>query len=116
MIRFVIGELGQHRSHDQVVRALCEQRGWNWREAERFVRRVEIEQHSKIAARQSSLVVGLSIGSVLAGAGLTIYTVFAALHGNFNEYSPGLLLTGLGMVIGGIVGIWRAASLIRGFE
>ena len=103
-------------SRDEVVRALCERRSWNWRQAERLVRRIEIEQHSKIAARQSPLVIGLGGGSVVVGAALIFYTAYLALNGEIGQYTPGVFVTGVAMVLGGIAGIWRAVRLVRGLD
>jgi predicted phage tail protein len=116
VIQFVIYQLGGHRSRDEVVRTLCERRSWNWRQAERLVRRVEIEHHSKIAARQSPLVIGLGVGSVVVGAALIFYTAYLALNGEVGQYNPGIFVTGLAMVLGGIAGIWRAVRLVRGLD
>jgi hypothetical protein len=116
VIQFVIGQLGEHRSRDEVVHTLCERQSWNWKQAERIVRRVEIEHHSKIAARQSPLVIGLGVGSVVVGATLIFYTAYLALNGEIGEYNPGIFITGVAMVLGGIAGIWRAVRLVRGLD
>ncbi len=116
VIQFVIDQLGKHRSRDEVVHALCERQSWNWKQAERFVRRVEIEHHNKIAARQSPLVIGLGVGSVVVGAVLILVTAYLALSGEINEYNPGIFVTGVAMVLGGIAGVWRAVRLVRGLD
>jgi hypothetical protein len=113
-VEFVIRELARHRSRDNIVNMLCEQTGGGWREVERFVRRVEIEHHDTIAARQSPLVIMLGAGSIVVGAAMTLYSVYLIMNAQIDEFSVGLLITGPALLVGGIAGIWRVVSMMRG--
>ncbi len=98
----------------------------NWPEAAEFVRNVEAEHAHAIARKQSPLMIFLSIGSVLIGAALLAYgaeffmAFFSgdALSAILSVRSAYLRLagslTGLGMVIGGLIGLYDA--LKRYFE
>jgi hypothetical protein len=125
VVQFVISQLGRHHSRNDIIQRLCEQEGWPWKQAERFVRKVEIQHHHKIAARQSPIIIFLGVGSLIAGAVIVVFTGVSLVewvnHPSVTnpeqvENSPyyvAAFVTGLGMVIGGIAGIWRAVSSIR---
>ena len=125
LIQFVIAQLGRHHSRNDIVHRLCEQEGWPWRQAERFVRRVEIQHQDKIVARQSPVVILLGVGSLIVGAAIAIYTAVTLVgwisrpgvanpeQAESAAYYVVAFVTGLGMVIGGIAGVWRAMSLMR---
>jgi len=125
LVQFVISQLGRHHSRNDIVHKLCEQEGWPWKQAERFVRQVEIQHHHKIAARQSPIIIFLGVGSLITGTIIAIFTgvTLVGWVGNPSMANPGQVenmayygvafVTGLGMVIGGIAGIWRTRSLLR---
>ena len=113
MTEFVIHELSRHRSRNDVVSVLCEQNGWSWGDAQRLVQRIEIEQHGAIAARQSSLLNVLGVGSIIVGFLMAAYTGYITLTGEFYAESVGFFITGVGLVLGGIAGVWRTMSLTR---
>lgn len=69
---FVVKELGKHHSRNEIIVALCEQMGLNWREAELLVQEIESQQDRAIAIRQSPVLITLGIGIFLAGAWLTL--------------------------------------------
>ena len=125
MVQFVISELGQRRSRDNLVRMLCEQHGWPWKQTERFVRHVEIKHHDKIIARQSPLVIALGVGSVVVGAAMAIYTAIVLIGwiSNLEGTDPAIVenmiyyafgfVAGLAILVGGVAGIWRTVSLMQ---
>ena len=110
---FVIHELSRHRSRNDIVSVLCEQNGWSWRDAQRLVQSIEIEQHSAIAARQSPLLIVLGVGSIIVGLAMAAYTGYITLNAEFYAESVGFFITGVGLVLGGIAGVWRTMSLTR---
>jgi hypothetical protein len=110
---FVIHELSRHRSRNDIVSVLCEQNGWSWKDAQRLVQKIEIEHHGTIAARQSPLLIVLGVGSIIVGLAMAAYTVLIALNGEFYAESVGFFITGVGLVLGGIAGVWRTLSLTR---
>ncbi len=125
VVQFVISQLGRHHSRNDIIQRLCEQEGWPWKQAERFVRKVEIQHHHKIAARQSPIIIFLGVGSLITGTAIAIFTgvTLVGWIGHPSVANPGQVeniayygvafVTGLGMVIGGIAGIWRTRNLLR---
>ncbi|CAG1013344.1 hypothetical protein ANAEL_04675 [Anaerolineales bacterium] len=124
--QFVVRELGRHHNRNEIIMALCERMGLNWKEAERFVLEVETHQGRTIAARQSPIILILGIGLFVVGTGLTIYNLlffvdyFSSQHNAFSMegalelramyYRVGSLLAGIAMIISGIVGSWKTIS------
>ena len=128
---FVIRELGKHHNRNEIITALCEQMGLNWQEAGKLVQEIESQHGRAIAARQSPIVIVLGIGLLIVGIGLTCYesmffmnffqsrhdvlSVDNALEIRSVYYQAGSLLTGISMIIGGIVGSWEVISkLLKG--
>ncbi len=112
---FVIRELGKHRQRNDIIQKLCETAGMNWNEAEKFMRRVEAENRSAIALKQSPLITIMGIGTVILGLALTLWIITATLQGYIIFFlgfpvpylgNAFYLLTGLAMIIGGMWGMW----------
>ncbi len=122
----VVNDLAKHRSRNEIIRSVCEQSGMNWPEAEKQVQQVEQEHRGTIARRQSPLMLFLSAGMILIGIGLLVYGAeffMGFLAGDTLEQVLSLRtaylraaggVTGLGMVVGGFIGLWRTgASLLE---
>ncbi len=126
LTQLVVNDLARHRSRNEIIRLVCEQSSMNWPEAEQFVQKVEGEQAHTIARKQSPLMIFLSIGSFLIGAALSAYGAeFFIAFFNGSPLSALLSLrsaylrlvgslTGLGMVIGGLIGLYN--TFARYFE
>lgn len=120
----IIKELGKHHDPKEIVRKVCEQSGLNWKEAEQLILLVETEHRRTIAGRQTPLLLFLSIGTLLIGIGLLalnmqILMAFfekdilgQVLSLQSSYYRILELITGLGMTIGGLVGLWKALGAI----
>jgi hypothetical protein len=108
---FVIRELGRHRSRDDIVREICEQTNWPWKQVQHFVQRVEVQHHDRITGRQMPLLIALGVGTVVAGFLLVVFAIYSGLSGEGSSLPYALV--GLGMLIGGIAGIWRAVGQWR---
>lgn len=122
----VVNDIARHRSRNEIIRAICEETSMNWPEAEQFVKKIEMEHAHAIAGKQSPLMVFLSVGSLLIGLALLAYG--AEFFMAFFSGSPlsAILsirsaylrlagsLTGLGMVIGGLIGLYN--TFARYFE
>lgn len=120
IVEAVISALGKHQNRKIIVRSLCEQHGWSWKEAHHFVQRVEVEHHGKIATRQSPLLIALGVGILVIGVIELAYVGYLTAGGeSISVYGVpfagnlGGFVTGVGMVLGGIAGIWRTTSLMR---
>ncbi len=122
----IIRDLVKQRSRNDIIQRVCERAGLNWPQAEQLVRRVEADHAHAIARGQSPLLILLSIGSILIGLAL-LYLAIDYLVGFVNAQLLEELLsvrsawyrlaggvTGLGMVVGGLIGLWRTTS--RYFE
>ena len=114
----IIKDLGRHHDRQEIVRKICEQTNLSWSEAENLIAEVEAQNRRKIATRQGPLLMFLSIGSLLLGIGLLAYNM-EVLIAIFNAdlmqqvlslqsgyYRLASLLTGLGMTVGGLYGVW----------
>ncbi len=117
---FVIRELGKHHQRNDIIQKICETNGMNWREAEKFVQRVEAENSGKIALKQSPLIALIGICTAVGGLTLAIRMVLATLQGHMIillslpiPYLGNIVyfFTGLAMIVGGIWGMWN--TLVR---
>ena len=117
---FIVKELGKHHDRKEIVRKVCEQSQLNWKEAEQLIALVESQHKRTIATRQTPLLLFLSIGTLLIGIGLLAFNMqilLAFFHRDLLGQALSLqssyyrmigLVTGLGMTVGGLVGLWRA--------
>ena len=120
----IIKEFGKHHDRREIIRKVCEQGGLNWKEGERLLILVEAQHKGTIAARQTPLLLFLSIGTLLLGIGLLAFNLqillaffqkdvlgqILSLQGSY--YRVIGLVTGLGMTVGGMVGLWKALASI----
>ena len=124
LTELVIRELGKHHERRDIVARICEQSTLGWGEAEQLVAEVESQNKRKIAARQGPFLIFVSIGTLVIGLGLLIYNIelIAAI---FNKDLLGQILslrsgylqlislvTGLGMTVGGLYGVWNALAAL----
>jgi hypothetical protein len=121
---FIIKELSKHRDRNDIVKRVCERAGLNWKDAERLISLVESKHKRTIATRQTPLLLFLSIGTLLLGIGLLAFNM-QGLLGFFQKDVLGQVLslqssysqvfgsvTGLGMTVGGLIGLWKAFGAI----
>jgi hypothetical protein len=124
LIELVIRELGKHHERWDIVARVCEQSTLGWGEAEQLVAEVESQYKRKIAARQGPLLVFVSVGTLVIGLGLLIYN-FELIAAIFNKDLLGQILslrsgylqlislvTGLGMTVGGLYGLWSSLAAL----
>ena len=113
---FVVDELGKHHSRNEIIRRLCERTGMMWPDAEKLVRQIEADHGQDIRARQSPLLVALSVAIFIGGLGLILYcAVYFINLARFDTipnprgivYAIGALFTGIGMIAGAVIGLWR---------
>lgn len=119
LTNFIVKEFIKHHDRKDIIRKVCEQSSLNWREAEQLVVLVEAQNKRTIAAHQSPLLFFLSVGTLLLGIGLLgfnmqLLSVFfqkdvlnQLLSLPSSYYRLGGLLTGFGMTIGGMIGLWK---------
>lgn len=119
---FIIKELSKSHDRQEIVRKICEQSNLGWSEAENLIAEVEAQNKRKIAARQGPLLMFLSVGTLVLGIGLLVYNMelivaifnrdlleqILSLRGGY--YRLVSLVTGLGMIVGGLYGIWTTLA------
>ncbi len=124
LTNIIIKELGKHHDRKEIARKVCEQGGLNWKEAEQLILLVEAQHKRTIAGRQTPLLLFLSIGTLLLGIGLLAFNM-QILMAFFQKDILGQvlslqssyyrilgLITGLGMTVGGMVGLWKVFGAI----
>jgi hypothetical protein len=120
----IIKELGKQRSRQDIIQRVCEQGGLDWKDAEHLIALVESQHKRTIATRQTPMLLFLSIGTLLIGLGLLAFNM-QILSAFFQKDVLGQVLslqssyyqiiglvTGLGMTVGGMVGLWKAFGAI----
>lgn len=124
LTNLIIKELSRHKDRKEIVQKVCEQSTLNWSEAERLVEEFASQNKRKIAARQSPLLIFLSIGTLVLGIGLLAYnvkfvmdffqkdTMGQILSLQSGYYRVAALVTGLGMTIGGFYGMWNTLAAL----
>jgi hypothetical protein len=104
---FAVSRLAQFQTRDQVMDELVERFAIQYPDAEALLDYVEQNDEAQVEARELPIVAILGIGFIVAGLALALVSLATRL-------SLTLLLTGVGMVIGGIIGLWQnISSLIR---
>lgn len=123
---FIIKELSKHRDRKDIVRRVCKQAGLHQKEAERLIILIEAQHRRMLANRkhQTPWLLFVSIGTLLLGIGLlgfNLQLVLAffqkdvlaqVLSLQSNSYQMTGLLTGLGMTVGGLIGLWKSFGII----
>ena len=121
---FIIKELSKHRNRKDIIHRICEREGLNWKDAERLITLVESNHRRTIASRQTPMLLFLSIGTLLLGIGLLAFNMQIlmaffqkdvldqVLSLQSSYYRLLGLITGLGMTVGGLVGLWNAFGAI----
>ncbi|HET6823981.1 MAG TPA: hypothetical protein VFH34_15125 [Anaerolineales bacterium] len=123
---FIIKELSKHRDRKDIVRRVCKQAGLHQKEAERLIILIEARHRRMLANRKNETpwLLFVSIGTLLLGIGLlgfNLQLVLAFFQKDVmeqilslqsNSYQVTGLLTGLGMTVGGLIGLWKSFGII----
>ena len=124
LTNLIIKELSRHKDRKEIIQKVCEQSTLNWGEAESLVEEFASQNKRKIAARQSPLLIFLSIGTLVLGIGLLAYnvkfvmdffqkdTMGQILSLQSGYYRVAALVTGLGMTVGGFYGMWNTLAAL----
>jgi hypothetical protein len=115
----IIDELGKHHSRNELIRVVCERAGINWADAAKLIEQVEEQHRGTIAKRQSPILLAISIFTMIGGLAL-LFVNFQFFIDFFQSdplerllvlrtgyYKIVGLVTGLGMLSGGIYGFWK---------
>jgi hypothetical protein len=121
---FIIKELSKQHDRKDIIHRVCERGGLNWKDAERLITLVESNHKRTIATRQTPLMLFFSIGTLLLGIGLLAFNMQIllaffqkdilgqVLSLQSSYYRIIGLITGLGMTVGGLIGLWKAFGAI----
>lgn len=122
--KLIIKELSQHHNRNDIISKICDQSMLTWKEADNLITDVESQNKRKIAARQTPLLIFFSIGIFLAGIWLLVYNIQFILSfphrdllGQILSAESGYyriiqLVTGLGMTVGGLYGMWKTIAAL----
>jgi hypothetical protein len=129
----IVQRLSKGEARSDIIKEICENTGCTWREIEKLVDNLTVENEDAITRRRSPILFAIALFFFIAGFGLAIYAGFfvwrvltslsvdqADLLANIGSiaylanYAPGVLFigfTGAAMIAGSLVGIkqvWRA--------
>ncbi len=116
---YVVRELSSDADRNTLIRYVCETGDMAWPEAEAFVARVELENEREIARRRSPFMLALSVGTLVGGVilflagGYAIVTFFSSEAFVRPDLAFYGVVTGLGMVVGGLIGLVRTLKSMR---
>lgn len=121
---FIIKELSKHRDRRAIVQKVCERAELPWKDAERLITLVEAQHRRSIRIPRTPWLLFLSIGTLLLGIGLLAFNLQIilaffqkdvldqVLSLQSNSYQVMGLLTGLGMTVAGLIGLWKAFGVM----
>ena len=121
---FIIQELAKHRDRKDLVRKVCERAELPWKDAERLITLVEAQHRRSIRIPRTPWLLFLSIGTLLLGIGLLAFNlqiilaffqkdvIDQVLSLQSNSYRVMGLLTGTGMTMVGLIGLWKAFGVM----
>ncbi len=110
--KYIIAELRKYRNPDDIIAEVCEMSGMKWADAQQFVERVQSVHGAEITGLRNPQLVVLTIGAIVVGLGLLIGPTVAFRVWSseaFADFVGNFIVLGLTMIIGGIIGLFRAA-------
>ena len=121
---FIIKELSRQQSRRDIIQRVCKQCGLSWKQAQQLVILLEAKHNRSLVVQPAPLLLFLSIGILILGIGLLGFNLQVLLEffqkdvlGQIATLQSGSYrvlgsLTGLGMTIGGLIGLWRSFGTI----
>ena len=101
-VHFATAQMAQFEPRDQVLDSLVQKFGIDYPSAEQIVQYVENHDEGQVQVRQMPLIAILGVGTTVVG----VIVVGAYLESPIR--SAWLLVTGVGMTMGGLVGLLEA--------
>ena len=141
LTEFALRQLEKEHNQDDVIASICLRSGWHWQDAKKFLEQVQTNYQPQLRAQRDTLVFLASLIMILDGIVnviigfswifgpaffnprllsfnppsdyATVATVMSYLIRSqiINSFFLGLILTGIGMIAGGI--IWIGISTWR---
>ena len=120
---FVVRQLGKHAERNDLIFELCHIAGLSWEQASRFVQQVEDQNRSRIALRQSPVLLVFAIGTFIGGLALLFISIPFLLNLAQTQSLDLLTLrrsyrmvmafgTGLAMIAGSVLGSWQTLRAV----
>jgi hypothetical protein len=121
---FIVKELSRHHDQKDITHKVCERAGLSWKQAEQLIRLIEANHRRTIKVQQAPMLLFLSIGILLVGIGLLAFNLQILLAFfqkdvlqqilslQSSAYRTIGLVTGFGMSIGGLIGLWKSFETI----
>ena len=121
---FIIKELSKRRDRKDIVRKVCERAELAWKDAERLITLVEAQHRHSIKIPRTPWLLFLSIGTLLLGIALlaiNLQIILAFFQKDVIDQVLGMqgnayrvlgFITGLGMTVVGLTGLWKAFGVI----
>ena len=121
---FILKELSKHRDRKDTVRKVCERAELAWKDAERLITLVEAQNRQSIKIPRTPWLLFLSTGTLLLGIALLaihLQVILAFFQKDVIDQVVGMqgnayrvmgLLTGLGMTVIGLTGLWKAFEVM----
>lgn len=121
---FIIKELSKQKDRKDIVRKVCERAELPWKDAERLITLVEAQHRRSIKIPPTPWLLFFSIGTLLLGIGLLAFNLQIilaffqkdvlnqVLSLQSNSYQAMGLITGLGMTMVGLIGLWKAFGVM----
>ena len=109
---FIVAELAKHHPPKDITISLCEKARISWADADKLVRQVQASHGREIAARQSPLLIFFSMALLIVGLGAIAYGVISFTEGVVSRSTLQYFLLGLGLVLGGIIGLWSTIAAL----
>jgi hypothetical protein len=110
VIQYIVKELGKNRNPKDIVITLCEKTKMPWAEADKLVREVQSSHAGDIAAHQGPLLLVFSVVLLILGIGMIFMSSTTLSEGVMPKSSLRFLLLGSGLLLGGIIGLWKTIS------
>ena len=117
---YIIKQLSKQSERKDIIRRVCEREGFNWKQGEQLVILIEARHNRSLQVNQAPLLLFLSIGILILGTGLlgfnlqillavfqkdVLSQILSLQSGSYRVFGA---LTGFGMTVGGLVGLWKS--------
>ncbi len=121
----ILEAIKKHQRHNDIVEMVCQQTGWHWNEAQRFVARAQTANFGDLKKSRRQFMIPFGIAFIVGGVLLMGWSVIAMLdyYRAYTDlgYSPtlsfdflplvaGAFLTSFGLIAGGIFGIYQTLT------
>ncbi|MBN2149255.1 MAG: YrzE family protein [Anaerolineales bacterium] len=126
LLKVVYDSLKKGRKRSDITTYVCERTGMEWNEAQRFVAQVEVENFKKLSAHENIPYMIFGIGGAIVGfvvmmAGIAALAPYIIVFlkiplelpvyiSTYPDTAIAIFLTGFGLLVGGIVGIYMAVQ------